>query len=184
MTITIGLVYVALLALGVVYALLASLAGWLGDLHGAGDIHVDPSGHLDAGDAHPVTGTVIATFITGFGGGGTIAHYLLDWPTGPGLIAAAGSGTALAAAAFFVLELIFSHTQSGSEFRAGEAEGRIAEVITPIPADGLGEIAYVIKGQRQRSSARTSDGAAVPKGRLVVIERLVGPTAYVRLQEE
>ncbi len=179
---SIGLVYAGLLALGVVYALLAAAMGWLSDLH-VGDLHVDASGDLDAGHAHPLSGTIVATFITGFGAAGVVAHYLLDWSTFAGLVAATTSGLLLAGAAFGVLEFIFSQTQAGSEFTAGDVVGRPAEVITPIPADGCGEIAYVVKGQRVRASARTGDGSAIPKGRLVLIDRIDGPTAHVRLKE-
>ncbi|MCP4663473.1 MAG: hypothetical protein GY856_49440 [bacterium] len=177
----IGLVYAGLLALGVVYALLAAAMGWFSELH-VGDIHVD-AGDLDAGHAHPLSGTIVATFITGFGAAGVVAHYLLDWSTLAGLLTATTSGLVLSGAAFGVLELIFSQTQAGSEFTAGDVVGRTAEVITPIPADGCGEIAYVVKGQRVRASARTGDGSAIPKGRLVLIDRIDGPTAHVRLKD-
>ena len=63
---SIGMLYVGLLILGVVYAVIAGALGWLSDL-GHADVHMDAGGHLDAGHAHPVSGTTIATFITGFG---------------------------------------------------------------------------------------------------------------------
>jgi hypothetical protein len=37
-----------------------------------------------------------------------------------------------------------------------------------------------MRGQREQSSARAVDGALIPKGSAVVIERVSGPTAYVR----
>jgi len=176
---TIGLVYIGLLLFGVVYAGIAGAMGWISDL-GGGDVHLDASGHLDAGHAHPISGTIVATFITGFGGGGTVGHYLFELPLGGSLSIAAASGLVLAAAAFGVLELIFKQTQAGSEFVVEEMSGREAEVITSIPRDGTGEIAYIVKGQREISAARTTDGAPVAKGRLVVIEKAVGPTLFVR----
>jgi membrane protein implicated in regulation of membrane protease activity len=176
---TIGLVYLALLGLGVVYALIASAAGMLGD---AGDVHVDASGHLDAGHPSPLSPTLVATFITGFGGGGAVAHYLLEWGTVPGLLTATGSGVMLAAAAFAILESIFKQTQAGAEFHGRHVAGRDAEVITAIPAGGTGEIAFVVKGQRESAPARAIDGAPVPKGSLVVIEKVAGSTAFVRVK--
>ena len=175
---TIGFFYTMCLGLGLGYALLSATLGWLFD-HG-GDIHVDASGHFDAGHMSPVSGTTIATFITGFGAGGTVAHQLLEWSLVPGMLLASASGLVLAAAAFGVLELIFSRTQAGSEYDAADLVGCEAEVITPIQDHGIGEIAYVVKGQRERLSARATDDAAVPKGALVVIESLAGSTAYVR----
>lgn len=176
---SIGLVYIGLLIVGVVYAVIAGALGWLADL-GGGDVHVDASGHLDAGHPHPVSGTTVATFITGFGAGGTVGHYLFELPLGGSLSVATVSGLVLAAAAFLVLELIFKQTQAGAEFAVEEVSGREAEVITRIPEGGAGEIAYVVKGQREVSAARSTDGSPVSKGRLVVIDKVIGQTLYVR----
>ena len=176
---SIGLLYIGLLMVGVTYAVISGALGWLADL-GEADVHVDAGGHLDAGHAHPVSGTTIATFITGFGAGGTIAHYALELGRLPGIGVATLSGLALAGAAFAVLELIFKHTQAGAEYREDEVVGREAEVITAIPEHGVGEIAYLVRGQREQASARSVDGAAIAKGRLVQIDKTTGPTAWVR----
>lgn len=176
---TIGLVYLALLGLGVVYALVAGAAGMIGD---GGDVHVDASGHLDAGHPSPLSPTLIATFITGFGGGGAVAHYMLEWRTVPGLLTATGCGLALAVAAFAIMESIFKQTQAGAEFREDALTGRDAEVITAIPEGGAGEIAVIVKGQREALPARRADGGAVSRGRLVVIEKVAGSTAFVRVK--
>jgi len=176
---TIGAVYIGLLVLGVVYALLAGAMGWMSDLTSA-DIHIDASGHFDVGHAHPISGTTIATFITGFGAGGIVGHYLLEWRFGAGLALATVSGLLLAAAAYLVLELIFSQTQAGSEHTTDDAVGREAEVITAIPAGGTGEVAFVVRGQRDQAPARSVDGLPVPRGRVVVIDKVIGQTAYVK----
>lgn len=180
---TMGFVYVGLLAVGVIYALVSGALGWFSDLGVGDDIHVDVSGHLDAGHAHPISGTTIATFITGFGAGGVVAHYLLRWTGLASLATATACGVVLALAAYLVLELIFSQTQAGAEYETGEVVGRDAEVVTPIPAGGTGEVAYLAHGQRELAPARTSDGSPVPRGRPVVIERVVGQTHYVRPRE-
>ena len=177
---TIGTIYTGLLAIGIVYALVATIFSWLAD-HDFGGAHADTPGHVD--QPHPISGTVVATFLTGFGGGGTLAHYQLGWALVPGLVVAIVAGTVLAGAAFAVLELLFSRTQAGSEFAVGDMIGRTAEVITPIASDGTGEIAYTVKGQRQRSAARSLAGAAISRGGSVVIEKFVGATAYVRPAE-
>lgn len=175
---SIGVVYVGLLIAGVVYAVIAGFFGWISDL--AGDIHLDVSGHLAAGHVHPVSGTIVATFVTGFGGGGTVGHYVLHWSLVPGLLLAVGSGLCLAVAAFVTLELVFKHTEAGSEFGASSLADREAEVITAIPSSGTGEIATVVRGQRETTAARASDGQAIAKGQLVVIERVTGSVVHVR----
>lgn len=179
---SIGIFYLGLLCVGIVYALLATILGWFSDL-GGGDAHVDAGGHLDAGHPSPLSGTMIATFITGAGGGGSVAHYMLGWSVLPGILTATVSGLALAAGAFLLLDLLFAQTQGGAEFATSEIIGRDAEVITTIPEGGAGEIAYIVRGQRESSAARSVDGRSVPKGRTVVIESTTGPTAYVRLKE-
>ena len=178
---TIGYFYLGLLGFGLTYALLAGILGWFSDL--GGDIHVDVSGHLDAGHMHPVSGTTLATFITGFGAGGTVAHYYLGWSLAPGLLLATATGVVVAAAAFGVLELIFKETQAGSEFTVDEAVGREAEVITPIPPGGTGEVAYMARGQRVQSSARTTEDGTISKGEIVVIDKVSGATVYVRRKQ-
>ena len=179
---SIGLLYIALLIFGVFFAVMSGAMGWLSDLGGS-DIHVDASGHLDAGHAHPITGTIIAVFVTGFGAGGTLGHYLMKWQTVGSLLLATGSGVVLAGAAFLTLDLIFSQTQAGSEFAPDAMIGREAEVTTPIPENGMGEVAFEMKGQRETASARSIDGTPLPRGRLVVIEKVTGTTVHVRAAE-
>ncbi len=176
---TIGILYIGLLGGGLVFALISGLAGWISDIDG-GEIHVDSTGHLDAGHPSPISGTVVATFVTGFGAGGTLAHYLLDWPLVGSLSTAMGTGLAMGAAAFGILELLFRKTEAGAEFAVEESVGRDCEVITPIPAGGMGEVAYFARGQREMGAARSVDGEAIPRGTLVVIDQVSGPTLFVR----
>jgi hypothetical protein len=181
--VTIGIFYVSLLVLGFLYSVISLLAGWISDV--GGHFHLDLGGHdvpghADTGHLGPISGTTVATFVTGFGGGGVIGHYWLRWPLLGSLGLAVGSGVVVAAAAYAILDFIFRETQAGSEFAVGETVGRDAEVIVSIPEGGVGEVAYIMRGQREQSSARAVDGALIPKGSAVIIERVSGPTAYVR----
>ena len=133
-----------------------------------------------SGRKHKVATSQGQDDITGFGAGGIVANYVLHWTLVPGLGLAAGAGLVLAGAAFFTLELIFSQTQAGSEFDTHGLAEREAEVTTSIPESGTGEIAYLIKGQRKTLAARASDGAAIKRGQVVVIERVTGSVAHVR----
>jgi membrane-bound ClpP family serine protease len=177
----VGLIYIGLLLGGVVYAVLTGLVGFLSDLGGA-DVHMDASGHLDAGNLHPLSGPIVASFVTGFGAGGTVGHYLLRWPLPGSVGLASGAGLVLAGAAFAVMNTIFKHTQGGSEFSLDEIVGRVGEVITPIPAGGTGEVACIVKGQREVGAARSADGSPIKRGEVVVVEKAVGPTLYVRVR--
>jgi len=51
--------------------------------------------------------------------------------------------------------------------------------VTPIPENGVGEIAYTVGGTRYTAPARTENGSPVAGGKLVKITRVVGTQFYV-----
>ena len=53
---------------------------------------------------------------------------------------------------------MFKKTQSSSESRVSTLIGQTASIVTPIPPDGVGEIAYVQGGSRYTAPARTEGG--------------------------
>jgi hypothetical protein len=59
--------------------------------------------------------------------------------------------------------------------------GQTASIITPIPADGVGEIAYVQGGSRYTAPARTENGSPISAGKPVRITRIVGTQYYVEV---
>jgi len=52
-------------------------------------------------------------------------------------------------------------------------------VITPIPAAGVGEIAYVQGGSRYTAPAREQNGVAVANGKTVTITRIAESQFFV-----
>ena len=74
------------------------------------------------------------------------------------------SGLLIAAAVFRLFNSIFHKTQSSSESHVLGLIGQTANVITPIPENGVGEIAYVDQGSRYSSPARAEYGKPVPTG--------------------
>jgi membrane protein implicated in regulation of membrane protease activity len=86
----------------------------------------------------------------------------------------------IAAAVFFLFDSVFRKLQSSSESRVGVLLGQTATIITPIPANGVGEIAYVQSGTRYSAPAREEKGAAVNSGQSVKIVRIVGSQFYVQ----
>ncbi len=85
----------------------------------------------------------------------------------------------IAGVLFVFLSSVFRHTQSSSESHVGRLAGTTASVVSPIPENGVGEIAYVVSGTRYTAPARTENGAAIGNGRLVKITRVVGTQFYV-----
>jgi membrane protein implicated in regulation of membrane protease activity len=90
------------------------------------------------------------------------------------------SGFLLAGVAFYIFSKLFQATESSSEARVTELVGLEAEVITPIPPEGMGEITYVTRGTRFTAPARSEGGKPHPAQSTVVIERIVGSIFCVK----
>ncbi len=183
------LIYLVCFGVGLLFTIVSAV---LGDVFGGGhdvDAHADvgTGGHAEAGFEHtgmpgvsPFSPTTIASFITAFGGFGLI-FTKIEATRNP-LISAPLSvlaGVVVAGGVFLVFNRIFSKTQSSSESRVATLVGMQATVITPIPQQGVGEIAYVQAGSRYTAPARTESGAAVTGGATVKIIRVVGTQFYV-----
>ena len=181
------LIYIICLGVGLVFTLISAFFGHV--FGGGHEGHVDGSGgHAEAGvDSSDMPGvsvlspTIIASFVTAFGGFGIILSQFQA--TKAPIISAPLSvlgGFIIAGCVLMLLRSLFSHTQSSSESKVGSLAGMIATIITPIPANGVGEIAYVQAGSRYTAPARLEDGSTtLGNGKLVRITRVVGSQFYV-----
>jgi membrane protein implicated in regulation of membrane protease activity len=179
------MIYAICLIVGLTFTIVSVLAG---HFFGGHDAHVAGSGgHAEAGaDASDMPGisifspTIMASFVTAFGGFGLI---FTQFPkTSSPMISAPLSllgGFAVAGVLLVFLRTVFRHTQSSSESHVANLLGTEANVITPIPEKGVGEIAYVVGGTRYTAPARAENGAPVDNGRTVKITRIVGSQFYV-----
>jgi hypothetical protein len=70
-------------------------------------------------------------------------------------------------------------TQSSSEPHVADLVGATATIITPIPENGVGEIAYVYAGSRYTAPAREERGVAIGNGASVKITRVAGSQFHV-----
>lgn len=178
-------IYLFCLVVGLVFTLFSVV---LGHFLGGHEGHVDGSGgHAEAGaDSSDMPGvsifspTVIATFITAFGGFGIM---FTEIPATSRVFVSAplsmAASFAVAGVLYKVLSSIFRHTQGSSESRVADLAGTDASIITPIPENGVGEIAYVVRGTRYTAPARVENGAAIAAGKSVKIKRVVGTQFYV-----
>ena len=128
----------------------------------------------------PLSPTIIATFLTGFGGGGLLANSYFHLSPGKGILVGLLGGALLSGGTFLVLALLFRTTQAGSEFSLEDMVGQVVRVVTPIPENGTGEIALIAKGTRINSAARSVDGKPVPRNAAVTIVQVIGNVFYVR----
>jgi len=181
------MIYAICLAAGLVFTLVSVVAG---HFFGGHDAHVAGSGgHAEAGaDSSDMPGisifspTVMASFVTAFGGFGLIFS---QFPATSKTIVSAPLSIfcafLVAAALYKFLGMVFRHTQSSSESHVATLAGTEASIVSPIPENGVGEIAYVVGGTRYTAPARTESGTAIANGKLVKITRVVGTQFYVTL---
>jgi len=181
---TVHAIYLFCLVAGFVFTLITLV---FGHFFGHGD-HVSGSGgHAEAGaDNSDMPGvsifspSVIACFVTAFGGFGVtfteIPATQKAFVSAPLSIVCA---LLVAAMLYKILSTLFNHTQSSSESKLAEITGIEASIVSPIPENGVGEIAYVVGGTRYTAPARTENGSAISNGKLVKITRVVGTQFYV-----
>ncbi len=184
------IVYLVSFFLGLGFAIISGLLSGVFSGHAeiAGNVDVS-GGHIDAGGhtvpqgeavhLSPVSPVTIAMFIATFGGTGIILKKYLLWPVYAHIPVAAVSGIIVAGAVFYLFYKVMRMTVASSAPRADEAVGMEAEIITPIPAEGVGEIAYNMRGSRYTNPARTADGKELPARAVVKIVKIVGGTYYV-----
>ena len=173
---SVGVIYFFCFAVGLGYAIFVGVAGHLfgGD---AGDAHMDVGTDLPLS---PLSPTIIATFLTGFGGGGMLANSYFQMSVGKGVIVAIITGVVLSGGTWCALFVLFRSTQAGAEFSLDEMVGRTVQVITTIPENGTGEVALEAKGSRINGPAKSVDGRAIARNSAVTIVRVVGNLYYVR----
>ena len=179
------IIYGICLVVGLVFTMTSVM---FGHFFGGHDGHVAGSGgHVEAGaDSSDAPGisifspTIMASFITAFGAFGLI---FTQFPrTSSPIVSAPLSilgGLALAGGLLAFLRWVFRHSQSSSESHVAQLIGAEANVITPIPENGVGEIAYVVGETRYSAPARSENNLAVANGRTVKITRIVGTQFYV-----
>ncbi len=185
-------IYFTCLGVGFVFVLGSVVFGHV--LGGGHDFGHAAAGHVQGAGGHaeagldnggmpgisPFSPMLIACFVTAFGALGIIFYQIpathSAWISGP--LASVGAFL-IAAAVFWLLRGLFRATQGSSESRIADVIGVVAEVITPIPEKGVGEIAYVQKGARYSAPAREQTGAPVPYGHPVKIVRVAGSQFYV-----
>jgi membrane protein implicated in regulation of membrane protease activity len=178
------IIYGFCLVVGLIFTLTSVMVG---HFFGSGDHVAGSGGHVEAGaDSSDAPGisifspTIIASFITAFGGFGLIFTQFQK-TSSPAVSAPLSlvGGLIVAGVLLLFLRMVFRHTQSSSESHVAQLIGAEANVITPIPENGVGEIAYVVGGTRYSAPARAENNVSVPNGQMVKITRIVGSQFYV-----
>lgn len=179
------LIYLICFGVGLLFTL---VSGVLGGVFGGHEAHGDTSDTHAAGGfaSHdmpgfsPLSPTVLATFVTAFGGLGMVFHSIpaTHSPFLSAPLAVLGA-LLVATVVFWVFNTIFRKTQGSSESRVATLIGLTAVLNTSIPENGVGEITYVQAGSRYTAPARAEDGKAVARGTTVKITRIIGTEYFV-----
>lgn len=183
-------IYLGCFFLGLGYALVSGLMSGVfsGGAEMAGHVdvsggHVDVSGHaVSSGETVPVSPLspiTIAMFIAAFGGTGFVLKKYFELAAFLHLPLASLSGLLTATAAFYFFVRVLGISETSSAPSENEALGLEAEIVTAVPADGLGQISYTLRESRFNAPAKTLDGKELPSGSLVKIVKIVGGTFYV-----
>jgi len=181
------MIYLTCLVVGLVFTLVSAVAGHLFGGHGGGD--VGTGGHAEAGfDQSGVPGisffspTVMASFVTAFGACGLILQSIpatsSHWVSAP---LSALAGVIIALLVFWLFNAMFRKTESSSESHVSSLVGQAASIVTPIPENAVGEIAYVQGGTRYTAPARAADGKFVSASKSVRITKIVGTQFFVEV---
>lgn len=181
------LVYLICFGVGLVFTLVTAFMADVFGGHDAAGGHEGAGGHAEAGIGGgdmpgfaALSPTTIAAFVTAFGGIGMVLSKIQKtsspWISVP--LSAIG-GFVIAGIVLVLFRAVFRHTQASSEARVAKLIGTTANIITPIPANGVGEIAYVNAGTRYTAPARSLSGAEIANGKAVRISRIVGSQFYV-----
>jgi membrane protein implicated in regulation of membrane protease activity len=179
------IIYAICLVVGLLFTLVSAILGHFFGGHDGAD--VGTGGHAEAGfENSGVPGismfspTVLCSFITAFGAFGLLFSEIEatrnPWMSAP--LSAVG-GVGVAGIVFWIFNTLFKKVQSSSESRVASLIGKTASIITPIPENGMGEIAYVQGGSRYTAPARSEKGAAISASQPVKITRIVGSQFYV-----
>jgi membrane-bound ClpP family serine protease len=176
-----NLIYLILVGIGFIYALLNLFGQGIGELDlpdvdiDAGDVPSFDHGEIGLPSISPMS---IASFVTAFGAFGIISTQLFGASTGISILSAIGGGLVVGVIVQLIFIYVFS-PQISSLRTHHDVVGITAEVITPIPEDGVGKIALVSRGSRTTYSARAKSGQSFKQGDLVRVVELVGSIAFV-----
>jgi membrane protein implicated in regulation of membrane protease activity len=183
---TLNCFYFTLVGIGVLYAVIILIGGGIHDLGAHIHVPLDFGGHVGTDLSHGEVGVpslspiTIASFVTAFGAFGIFATQGFSASAGVSVLIAAVGAFIVAIISHFAYFYLLVKPQGSSEVTQSDIMGATAEVTTPIPIGGLGEVAFVARGGRVSYPARSLDRVALPRGTTVTIVEMVGSVVAVR----
>jgi membrane protein implicated in regulation of membrane protease activity len=175
---TLNLVFAGTVVTSFIFAAVTLVGAGVGD---ALDFDADADADVDFISVSPFA---LAMFGAAFGLTGLIARIWLEMEPIPSILWAAGIGILIGGLAQVFFIYVLSPSRSSHFSLANDAVGRQVEVITTVPGNGLGEIAYDNVSGRVKLGARSATGKQIRRGAIVSIERITGRVALVRPVDE
>lgn len=184
---TLNCVYFIMLMAGIIWTVVVLIGGAVSgvdvpdvDVPGV-DFDMDHDLGFDHGsvDVSPLSPITIASFVTSFGALGLIATQLFSVRDSVSLIFATAGAAVIASGMFLFYSRVLVAGQGSSTVQMSDIRGSRAEVIIPIPKNGLGQVAFVAKGSRTTWGARSVDGKPIASGTIVTIQEVTGDTLFV-----
>ena len=119
-----------------------------------------------------------------FGAAGLFLLLVLRLQQATSVLIALGLGLIVGLLALAVLVYLPSRGNVWDPLIDFDAGGYRADVVIPIPANGLGEVTFRHDGERVNLGARSANGLPIGKGAVVVIERVTKHVAVVSILDE
>ncbi|MEQ8171083.1 MAG: hypothetical protein ABRQ38_19490 [Candidatus Eremiobacterota bacterium] len=150
------------------------------------DVHVHGGGDsVDSSSGPSVFNMLtVSNFLASFGAIGLIARIGFQASPVVSILVTTPISLSIAYSIFWFLYRFLFSQQGSSVVSHSSIKGITAEVITPVPADGYGEIAYILQNSRMTSPAKSINKKPIGKGELVQIVSMGGNTAFVKIYEE
>lgn len=122
---------------------------------------------------------VLSGAVTVFGGSGLLLHRYSSW-SGAGVYAgSAAIAAVVGTGVYFVYVRPMRNSENSTGYSMSELAGKRAEVLTPIPAAGCGEVLLKVGAGNVNHVAASFDGEDVPSGTRVVVVEVKEGTLYV-----
>jgi hypothetical protein len=124
----------------------------------------------------------LATFFGALGGFGLVAKYGIGVGEAMSLAIAAPSALLISYLVTYAAWRVMRSSTGSSQIRSHDLAGAMGEVVTPIPASGLGEVTAMVDGQRfcRPGFLHRDHGASDNRRRATAAHPCQGPAASAR----
>lgn len=167
-------IFLVLGGVGLVFLLLSLVVGdWFDGIFGAVEVDLDGGGLI--------SGPVLGAFVAAFGIGGAAVLATTDTSILLAILGGLANGVLIGYLAYR-LTRAFMHMPTDDNVRTTDLVGKSGRVVTPIPADGLGEVLVHHAGQPLKLFGRAD--RPLPAGTSVVIIQTVSSASVVVTAED